>query len=109
MQGMTETKHQGGKGKGGRGGSDRKRDKDKNANQSGGKPNTTPARNCEPSGGQPNMRPTTRSKRQAQQEQETKRANKDGDQSNALKRSRFMRIAQKLQKNGFEVTCPAEF
>ena len=39
----------------------------------------------------------------------TKRANEDGDQSNARKRSRFMRMARKLQKKGFEVTCSAEF
>ena len=37
------------------------------------------------------------------------RANDNGDQSNARKRSRFMRMARKLQKKGFEVTCPAEF
>ena len=35
-------KGQGGKGKGGQGGCDRKPDKDKNVNQSGGNPNTTP-------------------------------------------------------------------
>ena len=34
---------------------------------------------------------------------------KSRDQSNARKRSRFMRMARKLQKKGFEVTCPAEF
>ena len=102
-------KGQGGKGKGGRGGSDSKPDKDKNADQSGGNPNTTPGGNSEPSGGQSNTGPTTRSQTQAQQEQGTKRANKDGDQSNARKRSPFMRMAQKLQKKGFEVTCPAQF
>ena len=101
-------KGQGGKGKGGRGGSDRKPDKDKNANPSGGNPNTTPGGNSEPSGGQPNTGPTTRSQTQAQQEQGTKRANEDGDQSNARKRSHFMCMARKLQKKGFEVTCPAE-
>ena len=94
-------KGQGGKGKGGRGGSDRKPDKDKNANQSGG--------NSEPSRGQPNTGPTTRSQMQAPQEQGTKRANEDGDQSNARKHSHLMRMARKLQKRGFEVTCPAEF
>ena len=51
----------------------------------------------------------TRSQTQGQQEQGTKRANKDGDQSNDRKRSRFMRMARKLQKMGFEVTCTAEF
>ena len=102
-------KGQGGKGKGARGGSDRKPDKDKNANPSGGNPNTTPGGNSEPSGRQPNMGPTTRSQTQAQQEQGSKRPNEDGDQSNARKCSRFMRMARKLQKKGFEVTCPAEF
>ena len=99
-------KGQGGKGKGGRGGSDRKLDKDRNANQSGGNPNTIPGGNSEPSGGQPNTGPTTRSQAQAQQEQGT---NGGGDQSNARKCSRFMRMARKLQKKGFAVTCPAEF
>ena len=98
-------KGQGGKGKGGRGGSDRKPDKDKNADQSRGNPNTTPGGNSEPSGGQPNTGPTTRSQTQAQQEQGTKPASEDGDQSNARKRFRFMRMARKLQKKGFEVTC----
>ena len=95
-------KVQGGKGKGGRGDSDRKPDKGKNANPSGGNPNTTPGGNSEPSGGQPNTGPMTRSQTQAQQEQGTKRANKDGDQSNARRRSRFMRMAQKFKKKGFE-------
>ena len=102
-------KGQGGKGKVGQGGGDRKADKDKNANPFGGNPNPTPGGNPEPSGGQPNTGPTTRSQTQGQQEQGTKRANEDGDQSNARKRSRFMRIARKLEKKGFEVTCPAEF
>ena len=100
---------QGGKGKGRLGGSDRKPDKEKDTNQSGGNPTTTPGGNSEPSGGQPNTGPTTRSQTQAQQEQGTKRANKDGDQSNARKRSGFMYMARKVQKKGFEVTCPAEF
>ena len=102
-------KGQGGKGKGGRGGPERKPDKDKNTNQSGGNPYTTPGGNSEPSGQQPNTGPTTRSQTQAQQEQGTKGASEDGDQSNARKRPRFMRMAPKLQKKGFEVTCPAEF
>ena len=97
------------KGKGGRGGSDRTPDKDKNADNSGGNPNPTPGGNSEPSGGQPNPGPKTRSQTQAQQEQGTKRANKDGDQSNSRKHSRLMSMAPKLQKKGFEVTCPAEF
>ena len=99
----------GGKGKGGRGGSDRKPDKDKNANQSGGNLNTTPGGNPEPSSAQSNTGPTTCSQTQAQQEQGTKRANKDEDQSNARKCSSFMCMARKVPKNGFEVTCPAEF
>ena len=102
-------KGQGGQGKGGRGGSDRNPDKDENANQSRGNPNTTPGGNSEPSGGQPNTGPTTRSQTQAQREQATKRANADGDQPNACKRSRFMRMARKLQKKGFEVSCLAGF
>ena len=102
-------KGQGGKGKGGRGGSDRKPVKGKNANPSGGNPNTTPGGKSEPSGGQPNTGPTTRSKTQAQQEQGTKPANEDADQSNARKRPRFMRMARKLRKKGFEVPCPTEF
>ena len=102
-------KGQGGKGKGGRGGGDRKPDKHKNANPSRGNPNPTPGGYPEPSAGQPNTGPTTRSQTQGQQEQGTKRANEDGHNSNARKRSRFMRMARKLQKKGFEVTCPAEF
>ena len=102
-------KGQGGKGKGGQGGGDRKPDKDKSAKQSGGNPNPTPGGNPESSGGQSNTGPTMRSQTQGQQEQGTKRSNEDGDQSNAHKRCRFMRIARKLQKKGFEVTCPAEF
>ena len=95
--------------KDGRGGPDRRPNKDKNANQSGGNPNTTPGGNSKPSGGQSNTGPTTRSQAQAQQEQGTTRAKEDGDQSHARKRPRFMRMARKLQKKGFEVTCPAEF
>ena len=97
------------KGKGGRGGSDRKPDKDKNADKSGGNLNPTPGGKSEPSSGQANLGPTTRSVTQAKQEQGTKCANGDGDQSNARKRSRFIRMGQKLQKKGFEVTCPADF
>ena len=72
-------------------------------------PNPTPGGNSGPSGGQSTPGPTTCSQTQAQQEQGTKRANEDGDKSNARKRSRFTRMARKLQKKGFEVTCPAEF
>ena len=97
------------KGKGGRGGSDRKPDKDKNADNSGRNPNSTPGGNSEPSGGQLNQGSTTRSQTQAQKEQGFERANEGGDQPNARKLSRFMRMARKLQKKGFEVTCPAEF
>ena len=102
-------KGQGGKDKGGRGGGNRKPDKDKDANLSEGSPNPTTGVNPEPSGGQPNTGPTTCSQTQGQQEQGTKGANKDGDQSNARKRSRFMRMAPKLRSRGFEVTCPTEF
>ena len=101
-------KGQGGEGKGGRGGSNGKPERDKNANSSGGNPNPTPGGNPEPFGGQPNTGPTTRSQTQGQQEQWNKRANEDGDQSKARKRSRFMRMARKLQRKGLEVTCPAE-
>ena len=62
-----------------------------------------------PSGGQPNTGPVTRSQTQVQQEQGTKRANEDGDQANTRKCSRFMRMARKLQRKGFDLTCPAEF
>ena len=74
-----------------------------------GNRNSTPGGNPDPSGGQPITGPTTRSQTQGQQEKGTKCANDDGDQSNARKRSRFMRMARKLQKKGFEVTCRAEF
>ena len=97
------------KGESGRGRHDRKPDKEKNADQSRGNPNPTPRGNSESSGWQPSTGPTTRSQTQAQSEQGTKRANEDGDESNTGKRSRFMRKAQKLQKKGFKVTCPAEF
>ena len=97
-------KGQGDKGKGGRGGGDRKPDKDKNADPSRGNPNSMPGGNPEPSGGQPNTGATTRSQTQGQQEQGLKRANEDGDQSNVRKCSRFMRMARKFQKKGFEVT-----
>ena len=96
------------KGKGAGGGYHHKYDKDKNADQSRGNLKPTPGGNSEPSDRQPNTGPTTHSRTQAQQEQGTKRAKEDGDQSNPRKRSRFMRMAWKLQKKEFEVTSPAE-
>ena len=48
-------------------------------------------------------------KAQAQREQGAKREHEGGDDGNAKKRSRFMRMARKLRNKGFEVTCPAEF
>ena len=63
--------------------------------------------NSEPSEGQSG--PTTRSQPRAQPEQGAKRQHEGGDDGNAEKRSRFMRIARKLRNKGFEVTCPAEF
>ena len=102
-------KGHGGKGKDRGGGRDRKPDEDKNANSSGESPNPTPGGNPEPSGGQLNTGPATRSQTQGQQEQGSKRANEDGDQSNARKRSRFMRMTRKMQKKGFKGTFPAEF
>ena len=44
-----------------------------------------------------------------QREQGAKREHEGGDDGNAKKRSRFMRMARKLRNKGFEVTCPAEF
>ena len=94
---------------GGRGGSDRKPDRDKKADKTGGNPNPTPGANSEPSGGQPNPGRRTRSQTQAQQEQGTKCAHEKGDQSHARKCSCFMRMARKPHKKGIEVKCPAEF
>ena len=94
---------------GGRGGLDKK-SQDKNQDRSGGNPNPTRGgTNPEPSGGQQNPGPTTRSQTQAQQEQGAKHGNEDGDESNPRERSRFMRMARKVRKKGFDVTCPAEF
>ena len=76
---------------------------------SGGNPNPTPGGNTVASGGQANTGPMTSSQTQVQQEQGTKRANEDGEQANARKRSRVMRMVQKLRRNGLDVTCPAEF
>ena len=97
------------KGEGRRGCSDRKPDKHKDTDKSGGNPISTPGGNSRPCGRQQNRVHTTRSQTQAQQEQGTKGANEDEDHSNARKRSPFMRRVQKLQKKGFEVTCPTEF
>ena len=82
---------------------------DKNHGNSGGNPNPTPGGNPEPSCWQQKQGPRTLSKTQAQREQGTKRSNGDGDECNVRKRSRFMRMAQKLCSKGFDVTCPAEF
>ena len=95
------------KGQGGRGGGANRQPDNKNKDKNGGNPNPNPGGNSEPSGGQSG--PTTRSQTQAQQEQGAKREHEGGDDGNAKKRSRFMRMARKLRNKGFEVTCPAEF
>ena len=103
-RGQGQDKSQGGRG----GGAHRQPDKDnKNPDKNGGNPNPNPGGNSEPSGGQSS--PTTRSQTQAQQGQGAKREHEGGDDGNAKKRSRFMRMARKLRNKGFEVTCPAEF
>ena len=103
-RGQGQDKSQGGRG----GGANRHPDKDnKNTDKNGGNPNPNPGGNSEPFGGQSG--PTTRSQTQAQKEQGAKREHKGGDDGNAKKRSRFMRMARKLRNKGFEVTCPAEF
>ena len=103
-RGQGQDKSQGGRG----GGANRQPDKDnKNPDKNGGNPNPNPAGNSEPSGGLSG--PTTRSQTQAQREQGAKREHEGGDDGNAKKRSRFMRMARKLRNKGFEVTCPAEF
>ena len=97
-------KNQGGRG----GGANRQPDKDnKNLDKNGGNPKPNPGGSSEPSGGQSG--PTTRSQTQAQREQGAKREHEGGDDGNAKKRSRFMRMARKLRNKGFEVTCRAEF
>ena len=102
--GQGQDKSQGGRG----GGANRQPDKDnKNTDKNGGNPNPNPGGNSEPSGGQSG--PTTRSQTQAQKEQGAKREHEGGDDGNAKKRSRFMRMARKLRNKGFELTCPAEF
>ena len=103
-RGQGQDKSQGGRG----GGANRQPDKDnKNTDKNGGHPNPNPGGNSEPSGGQSG--PTTRSQTQAQKEQGAKREHEGGDDGNAKKRRRFMRMARKLPNKGFEVTCPAEF
>ena len=103
-RGQGQDKSQGGRG----GGANRQPDKDnKNTDKNGGNPNRNPGGNSEPSGGQSG--PTTRSQTQAQREQGAKREHEGGDEGNAKKRSRFMRMPRKLRNKGFEVTCPAEF
>ena len=89
--GKGQDKSQGGRG----GGADRQQNKD-NKNQD----------KC---GGQSGSGPTTRSQTQAQQEHGAKRGHEGGDDGQAKKRTRFMRMAHKLRNKGFEVTCPAEF
>ena len=104
VRGKEQDKNQGGKG----GGANRRPDKDnKNPDKNGGNPNPSPGGNSEPFGEQSG--PTTRSQTQAQREQGAKREHEGGDDGNAKKRSRFMRMARKLRNKGFEVTCPAEF
>ena len=103
-RGQGQDKSQGGRG----GGVYRQPDKDnKNTDKNGGNPNPNPGGNSEPSGGQSG--PTTCSQTQAQREQGAKPEHEGGDDGNAKKRSRFMRMARKLRNKGFEVTCPAEF
>ena len=103
-RGKGQDKSQGGRG----GGANRQPDKDnKNPDKKGGNPNPNSGGNSEPSGGQSG--PNTRSQTQAQREQGAKREHEGGDDGNAKKRSRFMRMARKLRNRGFEVTCPAEF
>ena len=103
-RGQGQDKSQGGRG----GGANRQPDKDnKTQDKNGGSPNPSPGGNSEPSGGQSG--PTTRSQTQAQKEQGAKREQEGGDDGNAKKRSRFMRMARKLQNKGFEATCPAKF
>ena len=99
-----------GRGRGRRGHVKKNQDKndDKNQDKSGGNPNPTPGGNPEPSCGQQNQGPTTRSHTQAQRERGTKRSNKDMDESNARKCSRFMRMARKRRNKEFDVTSLAE-
>ena len=103
-RGRGQDKGQGGQG----GGANRQPDKDnKNPDRNRGNPKPDPGGNSQPSGGQSG--PTTRSQTQAPREQGAKCEHEGGDDGNAKKRSRSMRMARKLRNNGFEVTCPAEF
>ena len=103
-RGQGQDKSQGGRG----GGANRQLDKDnKNTDKNGGNPNPNPGGNSESTGGQSD--PTTRSQTQAQKKQGAKREHEGGDDGNAKKRTRFMRMARKLRNKGFEVTCPVEF
>ena len=103
-RGKGQDKCQGGRGAG----TNRQPDKDnKNQDKNGSNPNSNPGGTSEPSGGQ--TLPTTRSQIQDQREQGAKREHEGGYDGNAKKRSRFMKMARKLRKKGFEVTCPADF
>ena len=103
-RGQGQDKSQGGRGAG----ANRQPDKDNNnRDKNRGNPNPNPGGNSEPSGGQSG--PTARSQTQAQREKGAKREHEGGDDGNANKRCRFMRMARKLRNKGFEVTCPAEF
>ena len=103
-RGHGQDKSQGGQG----GGANRQPDKDnKNPDKNRGNPNPNPGGNSEPSAWQSGW--TTRSQTEAQREQGAKHEHEGGDDRIAKKRSRFMRMARKLQNKGFEVTCPAEF
>ena len=87
--GKGQDKSQGGRG----GGANRQPDKDnKNQDKNGGNPNPNPGGNSEPSG--VHSGPITRSQTQAQQG--AKREREGGDDGNAKKRSRFMRMARKF-------------
>ena len=103
-RGKGKDKNQGGRG----GGANRQPDKDnKDPDKNGGNPDPNPRGTSQPSGWQSG--PTTRSQTQAQREEAAKREHEGGDDGNAKKRSRFMRMARKLRNKRFEVTCPAEF
>ena len=97
------------KNQGRRGGcANRQPDKDsKNPDKNGSNPNPNQGGNSEPAGGQ--CGPAKRSQTQAQGEHGAKCEHEGGNDGNAKKRSRFMRMARKLRNKGFEVTCPAEF
>ena len=103
-RGKGQDDSQGGRG----GGANCEPDKDnKNPDKNGSSPNPNPGANSEPSGGQSG--PTTRSQTQAQRDHGAKREHEGGDDGNAQKRSRFMRMAHEFPNKGFEVTCPAKF